>query len=564
MYIKAKVAGRSSVFSKPELKICGDLWPSYNKKTSKLVKELKEGYEKGWSILENIVLNQSAELREIGGAFCFSLQNEDTVFIYKSLLFKKSVYYRLFGKELLWSIEPHDLILKEDMSGLKLIKKEFLLLSCMGESPLPNQSFYTNISRLPAGHLLIFSKNELAIKKIDFLDRCEPLKKARLLDYAEEARRLIDRSIRYQMEDKNNVGVLLSGGVDSSVILCSLKNMEFNVRAYHWSFKGIPAADESFYANAVSNKHKIKLRNIESDDIIRTASYINADWLFQTPYNHSFYRMFEKTKQACMADGVEYLANGYLGDVLFGPNQDVTFKSLIRSLPFHEVPKYLKESIGTVWFSKRNEAKDGTHPMLQRLPWYQNFLSDDAIEIVKDAHAFIPLASSFEEELIRCSDNETDSALELGLFYDDVHLMYPLSTRELLEFSLQLPLGYRMIPTGSQWVDKPVLRLAYQDLLPKEIISRNHRQSLDAMEEVYVYKNASQIYDFLKNSMLVTLKLIDTDKLKSVFNDRSKLTSSASGLICCIMTELWLNKVTHNEAKENNSNVSDKYFYKVF
>ncbi|WP_267879078.1 asparagine synthase C-terminal domain-containing protein [Paenibacillus popilliae] len=431
----------------------------------------------------------------------------------------------------------------------------------MGESPLPHQSFYHPIYRLPAGHLLIFSKQKVEVKKIDFLTLRTPQKRGRLLDFAEEARRLVDRSIQYQMEGKNRVGVLLSGGVDSSAVLCGLNKLNFEVIAYHWSFAGIHAADESDYANAVSSKHKIMQRNIEVGDMIRTASYFDTDWSFQAPYNHSFYKLFERTKQKCLEDGVKYVANGYLGDVLFGPNQDVTFTSLIRSLPLQEIPKYLKESVGTVWYAKRNETKDGNHPMLQRIPWYQHFLSDEAMNLMKEAHTFIPPAASFEEELTRCSDNETDSVLELGLFNDDVNLMYPLSSRELLEFTLQLPLGYRMIPTGGQWVDKPVLRLAYRDVLPKEIISRNHRQVINAMEEVYVYKNASQVYDLLIHSKLATVGIIDTEKLRRLIHDKSKLTLSASGLICCIMTELWLRQIKNNKGKENHCNVSNEYCF---
>ncbi|CQR70267.1 hypothetical protein SOV_38050 [Sporomusa ovata DSM 2662] len=126
-------------------------------------------------------------------------------------------------------------------------------------------------------------------------------------------------------------------------------------------------------------------------------------------------------------------------------------------------------------------------------------------------------------------------------------MFHIFASREMMEFSLALPLCYRLMPVGGQWIEKPVLRYAFIGLLPKEIISRNHRQLQNAMDEEYVIKNSKQIASLLlDNSFLSAFGIIDCQKLSEMFTNKHLIAKAATGLICCCMTELWLKSISNH------------------
>jgi len=541
------------------LQIKGVLWTSYSEETSLLVKLLKNSsLIQAQQELNNLLLHKEIGfLKELDGSFIMSLKNSSTgkSYLYKSLLCKSSVYYRSIGSKLIWSTNVFDL-LDQEKSKLEQIKADSLLLTCFGETVMPNESHFKEISRLPAGHILIYEKGHISIKKIDYLNVNPPTTK-NIFELAEQTRNILEETSRRRLNFNKPIGVLLSGGLDSAIALCVLKRIGAPVVAYHWSFRGIQAADELKYAKITTQHLDIPLYEIDAVSSIELGTYLNRDWKFTAPYNHGFYRLFEMTRDLCKEHGVESLASGYLGDVLFGPvSQDMSTKSLLNPLPLTQKLKYSLELMGTRWFGTRKQQNTGIHP---RMSWYKDYMVDNATQIEK-LNSYQSILSSMNpaDFLMECADSETESVLESHLFHEKQMDMYhPFASRELMELSLSIPLPYKMTPTGGQWVDKSVLRLAYIGLLPPEIISRNHRQLMTAFNEHFIIKNRTQIKSLLINdSILSAYNIVSEAKLESLLNDKRKLAQAASGLICCCMTEIWLRNLSnHYTQKYDTQNV---------
>ncbi len=548
-----------SPISSPILQVKGVIWSSYTHHSKALVGALiNKDTQKAAIELERLFqLNGYSCLKDIDGAYVMGMRILGTQYLYKSLLCKTSLYYRLANHKLVWSTNPLKL-LDASKPILQQVDRDSVLLTCLGESVPPDKSHYKDIHRLPAGYLLSFKDGEINLIRIESLTVNNSFKKSTLADYADQTRQILQATLKKRIGSLDkNIGVILSGGIDSSAALYICQQAGLNVSAYHWSFPNIKSADESYYARLVTDHLNVPLQEIDATSLIKSGSYLKPAWEFQAPYNHSFYRLFEMTRDLCLSNNTHNLTSGYLGDNLFGRRtsefEDISFRSLLKTLSIREALRYTREKMGTLYFG----VKPRTVPNIYcRMSRYENYLTEAAKKSIRYYTSSVESPKDTAEFFYRCSDNETEAVLESHLFErKEMNMLYIFASREMMEFSLALPLCYRMTPAGSQWIDKPILRYAFIDLLPKEIISRNHRQLLDAMDEEYVIQNPKQIAYLLgDNSFLSAFEIIDGQKLSEVLTNKHLATRAASGLICCCMTELWLKSIS-KQFKLNSVNL---------
>lgn len=538
-----------------DLKIKGVVWASYSKETNLLLSFFKNNnLTSAQQEINKLLLHNKIDfLKELDGSFIMGIKNASNgkSYLYKSLVCKTSLYYKVVGTKLVWSSNVFDL-LDEKKSKLQQINPDSLLLTCFGETILPGESHFKNIHRLPAGHILIYENGQITIKKIDYLT-ANINTKSTIFEFAEQTRYILEQTSKRRIDLNKPIGVLLSGGLDSAVSLCTLKRIGAPVFAYHWSFSGIKAADELGYASRITNHLNVPLYEIDAISSIKSGACLNPNWDFSNPYNHGFYRLFEMTRDLCKEHDIQSLASGYLGDVLFGPiSENIGVRSLLKSLPLKQTFKYTRELMGTAWFGKRKNNNTDIHP---RMSWYKDYMIDPETMYEKlKYHQTLLSDATIADIVIQCADNETESVLESHLFNKyDMYMYHPFASRELMELSLSIPLAYKMTPTGGQWVDKSVLRIAHLGLLPPEIVSRNHRQLMTAFNEYYVIQNQSQIHSLLiKDSILSKFNIIDTRKLEKVLHDKRRMAEVASGLLCCCMTEIWLRNLSGQYTQKNS------------
>jgi asparagine synthetase B (glutamine-hydrolysing) len=444
-------------------------------------------------------------LTEIDGAFLFAFYDSERKrgILYKSLLCQKTLYLSRQLDTFLFSSRIGD-VLYRSIPLLKQVNKDALIPLCLGEEYHPTYSCFELVKKIPAGHIVIYEDGDAHFKKLDQL-QIGRYKGKTLDDYVHMANEILDRTVQKRLRTDEPVGVVLSGGMDSSSVCAYLKHRGIPVYAYHWFFKGIPAADESEYASLVSDHLKVPLIKINTKEYIEQGSYL-SEWKYLLPYNHGYFAMFKKTKQLCQETGISVLATGNLGDTIFGSNDSISIRSIFRSLPIKEACRYLYEAWGTPKIDENNES----HP---RFHWYAGVLTDDALKQIKhfgsnnvDPENRLVSASDIDKNLI------LDDASEKPIRFFDL-----FSSRELMEWSLSVPTVYKVLPSGGQWVDKFIQRVLFIDLLPPKCISRNYKQVMTAFHEEYVLKNKTQIISILdEESFLAQFGVVDPEKIKAM------------------------------------------------
>lgn len=109
-----------------------------------------------------------------------------------------------------------------------------------GHIKAPDSSF-ANISKLEAGHILVFSIND-GIQTINLFpsEEVKPdIKDKPLEEYAEEFYHLHQKAIQRRIAGSDNIGIFLSGGYDSGANLIALRELySGDIQTYSIGFKG--------------------------------------------------------------------------------------------------------------------------------------------------------------------------------------------------------------------------------------------------------------------------------------------------------------------------------------
>jgi asparagine synthase (glutamine-hydrolysing) len=118
-----------------------------------------------------------------------------------------------------------------------------------------DETFVTNVFKLPAGHLLSLNDSGISIHKYWHLSFAEIQLKSEET-YREEVLDLFEDAIRIRLDPHKPPGVFLSGGTDSSAIVSLTSRMPTNpIKTFSFRCGG-KSFDESHYAQMVAQRYQ--------------------------------------------------------------------------------------------------------------------------------------------------------------------------------------------------------------------------------------------------------------------------------------------------------------------
>src|SRR5206468_11355675 len=191
-------------------------------------------------------------VRHLNGMFAFSLWDDKRrlLFIARDRFGEKPLYWGVFDRTLLFASEPKVLLAHPAVRpNLNLNALRQYLAFDYVPAPL---SIYDRISKLPAAHMLTLEDGQIKVERYWRLSykTCEPAPSVR--DAAEQLRELLADSVRMRLVSDVPLGVLLSGGIDSSVVAAlAVRASSETVKTFSISFAE-SSFDESQYARAVA------------------------------------------------------------------------------------------------------------------------------------------------------------------------------------------------------------------------------------------------------------------------------------------------------------------------
>lgn len=363
-----------------------------------------------------------------------------------------------------------------------------------------NGTFIEDIDSLPPAHLLRFDLESCRIKDLFPWWRPNFRQKSTLTfgKAAEELREIFLTNVRLHLRSDVPVGAALSGGIDSSAIVCAMRHIEPKMPIHTFSYiaRGTEFNEESWvdlvneHVNAIPHKVFVDAQEVGGDfpDLIRTQGEP-----FNSTSMYAQFRIFKEARECGIpvileGQGADELLAGYEGypgqrmrslleegkwrlmlkfarDWKSSPGR--SSKSPLRSLIGQLLPEGLHAK--ALMFSRK--GKGGgilNHKALKRrgvsikTPWMGRTKNGKGRRVVET------LAFSL-------SDHELPTLLRFGdrnSMRFSVENRVPFLTVAMADFLLSLPENYLISDSG---VSKRIFRAAMRGIVPDAILDRSDK-----------------------------------------------------------------------------------------
>ncbi|WP_291399376.1 asparagine synthase (glutamine-hydrolyzing) [Daejeonella sp.] len=212
---------------------------------------------------------------QFGADFCKQLRGMFALVIYdqekNEIIFARD----RIGKKPLFIYENEEtLIFSSEVKFFHAFKNipleinEESLLNFLSLQYIPSpQSIYKNVNQVKAGEVLIYNLKTKQKKSIVYWDMLDHVGTRKQIPSLDEIDQLIEQSVKYRLVSNVDVGLLLSGGVDSSLLACYMTELsQTKVKSFNVGFSD-QNIDESSYAKQVSSALNIDLISLNLEDI---------------------------------------------------------------------------------------------------------------------------------------------------------------------------------------------------------------------------------------------------------------------------------------------------------
>lgn len=472
-----------------------------------------------------LVSGRYEDLGQIAGEFVGCLVTSKKIYLFKSIMGNSStIFFRRSGDAVRWSTSPVDLVEDPDTD----IGRAAIVRCCRGEGPF----IYHAIDRVRPGQVVVLEQHRTNVVEYDRITPMALPRRTTLPEYAEIAYELLLDAVR-PYAGGGRVGVLLSGGIDSSSVLTALVDAGADVIAFHLDTDD-RLADESAYARAVCEHLEVPLVSIPTDN---GASYLSRSWDFPHPYSHTGYRHLEQAAERVAEAGVRFLATGREGDILFGPAyyhygmRDVLF----GDLRWHEKREMLCGVLSSRWQLSS----------ILKSCFLNSSLVEGSMPIGENARRsdFLSPMLGMSHEKVDYDFMAQESTMDLALFRPrGVLLCSPMGSKDLRRLSMRLPNAYRWIPFQGRLIDKPVLRMMLARRLPALIWRRGGRSWLNSPPQNYALRYSQPLRELIGSpgSHLVRTGIVNPALLARTLGQPLSVRRNAEALICSAMVELFL------------------------
>jgi asparagine synthase (glutamine-hydrolysing) len=504
------------------------------------------------------------------GDFAFAIWDgrEHRLFCARDPIGIKPFYYYLNGEKFLWASEPRQIFQDATISrqpNLALIGR--YLLDDFSER---EETLYTGVTRLPPAHSLTCNGGEIQKRQNWDVNPSKEIRYRRDEEYAEHFLALFRDAVKSRLRSSGPVGAWLSGGLDSSSIVCmaqklyqeeAIENKGFETFSH--VFDELPC-DERPYIEAAVRKWNLTAntfvheRNASSADIHKVHSY--PDVL----YNPTLF-MAESALNSAGQKGIKVILNGIGGDDLLASGF-YHLADLLRRLHLRDLVAQVKADAATyekrpldlllksalgplipqpVKMVLRDILKpfrgNGIPPLLKR-DFVKKFRLKDQLKRGAPPRRFPTLS---QEQIVNClcsgwSSNVGLPIMDLFAARFSLEERYPFFDRRLVEYLLA-------IPEDQRWsCDQPktVLRNAMQDILPEAIRQRKTKADFCPVYDMELKgRQREKVGEVFHTLALADLGIVDDQSIRKMFEAYCQGASEHwAPLSVIIGLELWYRK----------------------
>jgi len=442
-------------------------------------------------------------LEKLAGMFAFAIHDtrRGELFLARDQLGQKPLWYCVLDDRLVFASEAKALLAHPDVSA-EVEPQSVAFYLTLGYVPAP-RSIWRGIVKLPPAHCMTVANGASRPRRYwNLPERAVRMSRAEAVD---SVRELLGRAVAQRMVADVPLGALLSGGVDSSVVvalMCRAAGAGGGVRTFTAGFAE-GGFDERAFAAAVAGHLGTDHRElvVEPGDVAARGLLDRLVDQYDEPFADS---SVLPTYLICRAarDQVTVALTGDGGDEVFGgydryramrlaetmgPTRWALVKLAARAAKPIAPPDERSRLARLVRFASALEEV----PPMQYFA-YRRLFSPEELEVLMDAEFacsgetaaprewFCQLydQGEYEDELAYAQRDDLLTYLpddllvkaDIASMANSLELRSPMLDHEVVAFGLSLPVAYKLSGRGGG--GKAILKDAFGELLPTEVFTR--------------------------------------------------------------------------------------------
>ena len=307
---------------------------------------------------------------------------------------------------------------------------------------------------------------------------------------AEEFRSLLEESVRCRLRATTPVGVLMSGGLDSTSVACLAARMLAPqlLTTVSYVFDELAECDERQYIETVKKQWGIRSIQIPCDDAWPYKNWQNWPRNPNQPEGNPYRLLKERAYHRAQTERLRVLLTGGFGDQLYSAGKD-WLADLIAKGHLLKAGRELSlqiKSTGLRWTLQAGFLQRAARRLLSiipgvrrlhRRPTMPSWLTSFSAGYLFKVGTRLDPAFERHGNLLGISTANSCSGEIFNASRHALELRHPYRDRRLVEFVLALP-AYQLYYRG---LYKHILRTAMQGILPESIRTRIYPTSLEPL-----------------------------------------------------------------------------------
>ncbi len=421
---------------------------------------------------------------KFNGMFALAIWDtkEKTLFLARDHAGIKPLYYSEKNGKFIFSSEIKGILSWTEISkklSLDSLNHYFRLLYV--PEPL---TMFTDIFKFPQGSYGFFKNEKLSIEK--YYNDSVSKTKASEGEIVKDIKKKVEDAVERQLISDRPVGVYLSGGIDSSVILDCVSKRHEKIKTFSVGFSLGNGEEANKYnkdidlARETAKRYKTEHHEvlISSDDVMKSLKEV-------------VYQMDEPISNptACALFALSKATKGYADVVLCGDGGDELFAGYERyrlgyiATQYQRLPSFITNMLSKVHptfakLAQRNWIDRYSQFLFQKDKDLQPIFSKDILKpkITADFMNQYMKGSSFEEAILN-TDRKTwliDFALMLSdtmSMSHGVEARVPFLDKEVIDYALSIPVSKKF----SFFTNKKLLKKAFAADLPEYLLKQPKR-----------------------------------------------------------------------------------------
>lgn len=513
-------------------------------------------------LLKGLMYSGEKFLGKLNGMFAFIFVNTTTrdFIIARDRFGEKPLYYTrskegalLFASEMKALFQVGGTEVKPNDSQIQ----RFLLGSYHEDD---EKTFFEGIFKFPAASYAIGNLENLDLKhRTYWVPDFTTNKNLSLQSATDKFRTLFNTSVKLRLRSDVAVGSSLSGGLDSSLIVCSVSQQTFGAgqrKSFSARFDGDPTLSEGPYIDQVVAQARVEPHFVEPQALDLSKSSLRLHWHQEEPFLSASIFLQWKVMELAKSNATTVLLDGQGADELLAGYSHYFAQWQIDSIQNKNYWKFLRETLIVrgrllLAFLKYKNAKRRfswlagislKNILFNRfsLPVSSYSLGIPALE--KGTHLKKTLAEALQYNslpaLLRYSDrNSMAHSREVRL---------PFLDYELVDFCTTLPSQF-LIHNG--W-HKYIQRLA-GDVLPPSIRWRADKVGYAAPLDIWMRKELKTwCFEVLFSGPVTELAVYDRSKIERLWDQHQRGQNHSWALWRWISLNEWLKLVQNGDFRK--------------